>query len=135
MKKSGYNTKQKNEIISFLKNHSGESFSARELIENEEISAGEATVYRTLAYLSKEGVLKKFNDGTTGISLYQIDGGENCHNHMHLICNGCGKIIHLDHSSTSSIEQSIALKQQFEVDCEATVIYGRCIACARRNLY
>ncbi|MBQ6570402.1 MAG: transcriptional repressor [Clostridia bacterium] len=125
----GYNTRQKNEILKFLKLHAGESFSARELIDSSSISAGEATVYRTLNRLTCEGVLKKFADSATGAARYQIDGGEDCREHIHLICSSCGKIIHLNCSFTHNIEQSLEREQSFELDCQNTVIYGKCRTC------
>ena len=129
MQKSAYNTKQKNEILNFFKKYHNESFSARELLESDEICAGEATVYRTLAKLSQEGVLKKYTDGTTGISRYQIDSGEDGRKHMHLICNSCGRSYHLNCNFTRGLEKHIEQAQSFEVDCESTIIYGRCSDC------
>jgi len=54
-----YNTRQRESLISFFKNHPDEVFSARELIADNALNVGEATVYRLLAGLSREGILKK----------------------------------------------------------------------------
>ena len=80
-----YNTKQRAEILEFFKRNFDKSFSAGEIISSDEISAGEATVYRCLSLLSKEGLLRRFTENGAGGALYQYAGSECCR-HFHLKC-------------------------------------------------
>lgn len=124
---SGYNTKQRDEIIAFFNKHKGGCFTAKDIIMSGEVSVGEATVYRTLSRLAGQGVLKRFTDGE-GAS-YRL-GGEDCGCHFHLKCENCGRVIHMDCGLMQDMKQHIEDSHAFVVDIGKTVIYGLCADCS-----
>ena len=56
---SKYKTKQRDEILRLFMYNEGKCMSAREVCSV--VTAGEATVFRTLSSLTEEGLLKRFN--------------------------------------------------------------------------
>lgn len=125
---SGYNTKQRDEILGFFNRHSGGCFTAKDIIRSGEVSVGEATVYRTLSRLAGQGVLKRFTDGEEGAS-YKL-GGEECSCHFHLKCESCGRVIHMDCGFMADMKRHIESSHGFIVDIGKTVIYGLCADCS-----
>lgn len=84
------NSKKRNKIISF--------FSKGDLLTAAEVSrrlkdVDRATVYRNLALLTSEGILREVNL-KKGISSYEINK-EGDH-HQHFICDNCEKVIPVD---------------------------------------
>ena len=66
-KKSKYNTKQRDLIISYLKTVPGKHVTAGEICEHFEgigVNIGVSTVYRQLDRLVDEGAVKKFTAGS-----------------------------------------------------------------------
>ncbi len=125
-----YNTKQRDEIVEFFSRHRDGCFTAKELIHSGEITVGEATVYRTLSKLAKQGVLKRYT-GDGGGASYQLNESEQCDSHFHLRCERCQKLIHMDCSFMSDMKKHIESSHDFAVDIGKTVIYGLCGDCER----
>ena len=123
-----YNTKQRAEILEFFKRNFDKSFSAGEIISSDEISAGEATVYRCLSLLSKEGLLRRFTENGAGGALYQYAGSECCR-HFHLKCVECGGVWHMDCDFMDDIRRHIIKDHDFYVDNSKTVLFGVCGKC------
>lgn len=128
MDRNNYNTKQRDEIVEFFNKHRGKCFTAKDLIKSGEVSVGEATVYRTLSRLTKQGLLKRYTDGESGAA-YQLNESEECFGHFHLKCINCGKLIHMDCEFMSDMKNHIESSHGFAVDIGKTVIYGVCAEC------
>lgn len=126
-KEKSYRTKQKEALLWWFASHPGDCFTAKDLIENPEISLGEATVFRLLARLTKENRLKRYVGAGTSLYQYAYDGA--CQSHFHLKCLTCGQVIHLNCHHMTEIETHIAKEHDFVVDVSSTVIYGTCAAC------
>jgi len=130
MNQKTYKTKQRDEILRFLMENKDSCYSAREITE--QVSAGEATVFRTLAVLVRENRIRKFSAGGSGrgeCSYYQYQEGEACRSHIHLKCEDCGRLIHMDCDFMKEITRHFSKDHGFFVDCGKTVIYGRCTEC------
>ena len=125
-----YNTKQRDEIVEFFSRHRDGCFTAKELIHSGEITVGEATVYRTLSKLAKQGLLKRYT-GDGGGASYQLSESEQCDSHFHLRCERCQKLIHMDCSFMADMKKHIESSHDFAVDIGKTVIYGLCGDCER----
>lgn len=130
MDKSGYNTKQRDEILDFFNKHRGDCFTAKDIIRSGEVSVGEATVYRTLNRLAGQGLLKKFTDGEAG-ACYRLEASEECKTHFHLKCERCQKLIHMNCEFMADMKRHIEGTHDFTVDIGKTVIYGICGDCER----
>ncbi len=123
-----YRTKQRDSILAYFASHPDVCLSAKDIIESPEIEVGEATVFRCLAHLTEEGLIKKYasDDG----ALYQYTHTEACNHHFHLKCLHCGKILHLHCDLMHSLSAHIESDHGFSVDVSRTVIYGYCKDCA-----
>ena len=127
-----YKTRQRDEILRFLMENEDSCFSAREI--SERVTAGEATVFRTLAVLVRENRIRKFSAGSGKgeCSYYQYNASEACSMHIHLKCEDCGKLIHMDCDFMNEITRHFSKDHSFTVDCGKTVIYGYCDDCAKK---
>ncbi|MBE6903750.1 MAG: transcriptional repressor [Ruminococcaceae bacterium] len=124
-----YNTKQKSLIIDFFKNSPDKCFSAKQIIQSNELEMGQATVYRMLSKLSEEGVLKKFISEYDGCANYRLNNCNNCDSHFHLKCLKCGEIIHTDCDIMGKVGTHLAKDHNFVMDNSKTIIYGVCKDC------
>lgn len=130
-----YKTKQRSMIISLFTENRHQCFSSKEIIEELKGKIGEATVYRMLVKLSREGILQKYISEDGKGSLYRLndcDRQEN-HAHFHLRCSNCGELVHMDCHMMEEISQHLRLAHGFYIDNAKTVLYGKCEKCADRG--
>lgn len=127
MAEKKYRTRQRDSILAYFAAHPEASFSAKDIIENAEIEAGMATVFRCLSHLASEGLIKKYASDEGALYQYNPEGA--CNHHFHLKCLACGKIIHLDCEVMEGVSRHIADDHRFTVDVSRTVIYGYCTDC------
>lgn len=127
-----YKTKQREEILRFFMNNKDECFSARDVCAH--VSAGEATVFRTISALTNEGKLKRFKgDSSRGESAFYRYNSCSGDGHIHLMCEDCGALIHADCTFIKDVISHFSSRHGFSVDCEKTVIYGLCTPCRERR--
>ncbi len=132
-REKGYNTKQRDIILSFFRAHPGQCYSAKDLIADSSIVMGDATIFRCLSSLAEEGILSKYIAPGRSGALYQLGGGETCHSHFHLKCLCCGEIVHMDCSFMKDMEEHIESNHAFTIDPSKTVLYGLCRLCRKEN--
>lgn len=128
-----YNTEQKAKIIEFLKKNQDEAFTAAEIyraLSSENI--GKSTVFRRLAELSEEGVIRRIADASTRRVSYRYNSAEHCTGHLHLSCINCGKLIHLDEETSRGLEKRLIQNQSFHLD-PSVVIPGICDGCTKNK--
>ncbi len=126
-----YKTRQRDEILRFLMENKESCFSAKEISAH--VTAGDATVFRTLAVLVRENRIRKFTRGDRGeCSYYRYNASEACSMHIHLKCEDCGTLLHMDCDFMDEIMSHFSKDHGFFVDCGKTVIYGRCTDCMNR---
>ena len=131
-----YSTRAKAKIMEFLKEHKDVRFSAND-VYNDLVRQGEeinpATVYRNLDKLSEDGSLIRTKSVDSNFMIYQYAGEDHaCHDHLHLQCTKCGKIIHLECEFMKEISGHLLGHHGFSVECEGSVIMGLCEDC-RKN--
>ena len=125
----GYTTGKKELIIEFLSQNHDMSYTTEEIAEAVTLNGkGKSTVYRLISELVAQGVLRRLSDGKTRHCTYQYVGGEHCHKHMHLKCNACGKLIHLDEGTTRAFERKVLTLGGFSIE-EGSFLYGKCKEC------
>lgn len=130
-----YNTKQRDEIITFMKTMIGEHITVNDIcmhFATTGTKVGTTTIYRHLEKLVEEGIVKKYIlDNTTAACFEYIDAQKECklNGYTHLKCIKCGKLIHLHCNDLHSTEQHILEKHSFKLDMTRTVLYGLCEAC------
>lgn len=130
---SGYNTKQKENILAFLKSSGDCHKNVREIsdyLASNGTPVGTATIYRQLEKLMAEGLVRKFTvDDKTGACFQYTGRDGGCDEHYHLKCTKCGKLIHLSCDYLSGMSEHILKNHGFVVNSSRTVFYGICREC------
>lgn len=125
-----YSTGQREILLSFLRERPDQQFFIEEIYEqlcvSKDISL--STIYRNINKLVQEEEVRRFAKEGSRKFLYQYIGDTNCSEHLHLKCNVCGQIYHIDDESMNAILLS-ALKNNFMVDKKKSMLYGLCMSC------
>lgn len=131
-----YKTKQKNFVLECLKKHENENLTSENIIgflKQEGVSVSNATVYRHLNSLLEDKSVRRIM-GSDGVFVYRyFDKTKNCERHSHLVCDSCGKLIHLECESLDKIYEHIKNEHGFSVDGIKTVFYGKCKDCRKKS--
>ena len=127
-----YLTRQRKQLLKYLSEHTDEQMTARQIVDAltaESISI--SAVYRNLAALEEDGLLKRsVREGTREV-FYQYIAAEECKDSLHLSCRICGKSIHLGKSETEQLLQSTLESTGFQIDKSETILYGVCADCRK----
>ena len=132
--KSRYKTKQREELLDYLKTLRGRHITAGELCEYFRTCAspiGKATVYRQLDQLVEEGVVYKYMIDAGSAACYEYVP-EDAHHHsgcFHCKCEKCGQLFHIHSAELMEMEQLLQENHHFAVDPMRTVFYGICETC------
>lgn len=128
-----YSTRQKRELMSFLKEHELENFSVDDVVfhmQGRGSKVGRSTVYRYLESLAEQGNVRKYQN-VQGVTQYQhIDDDEDCTKHFHMMCKQCGTLYHVDCALTETFARHIAEEHGFLLDSRETVMIGICRKCS-----
>ena len=135
MGKTIYRTKVREALTSFLKAHSEQRFTAREIyehIQKAQPGVNRVTIYRNLERLCEEGELVCYREANQDAWYYQYSGGHSqCNAHMHAQCSECGKIFHLEMPFVSQFEQNLKTTYGLDIDSSKTIIIGKCKECEK----
>ena len=127
-----YNTRQKREMLSFLKNHDLQHYSVDDLVfemQQQGEKVGRSTVYRFLESLAEQGSVRKYQN-SRGVTLYQhVEDSASCDGHFHMMCRECGKLYHVDCDLMASLARHISGHHGFKIDPRETTLVGVCARC------
>ncbi len=129
-----YITKQRKALLNFLKKHSDEPLSVKMIssaLENENISP--SSIYRNIAMLEAEGVVKYFAKNSAGDNLYRYVKSEHCQNSLHMACRSCGKCFHMDNIQAEKLIKDIEKNSGFLIEKSETMLYGICENCKKQS--
>lgn len=129
---SKYMTRQRKALLDFLGAHADEPFSAREIAEAltpEGVSL--SAVYRNLASLESEGVLRRGGVNDAREATYQYIGAAACRDCLHLSCTKCGRTFHMSAGGAERLQRDALQSDEFHIDRGETVLYGVCRECRR----
>lgn len=133
----GYNTKTRQLILDYLIRNRQHAVSASNILHHLEAqgaSPNPTTVYRYLDRLAGEQRIMKYVSDKGERAVFQyVDEGQHCHDHLHLKCVRCGRIFHLDCGFMDEVRAHLASQHSFTLQCEGSVLYGLCGACAEQN--
>lgn len=131
-----YKTRQREEILSFLRQRPERCFTAKEVREKlleEGLPLGEATVYRTLDLLCQNGALKRFGAGQGKSATYQYAcQNPACEHHLHLKCRSCGVLYHMECRRFAPLWEHLLENHGFQVSQADSILYGVCSACLEK---
>ncbi len=86
-----------------------------------------STVYRTLEWLKKLGMVTETDMGEGSVSYHWAEKGR----HHHLVCQKCGRVVDVDESLPCSFKEALLQRYGFEVDLSHLAFFGRCQSCQR----
>lgn len=128
-----YSTRQKRELLRFMKAHSLENFSVDDVVfrlQDEGAHIGRSTVYRYLESMAEQGTVRKYQNAQ-GMTQYQhVEDESQCSRHFHMMCKQCGSLWHVDCDLMQSLAAHIASEHGFALDAKETVLVGLCAKCA-----
>jgi Fur family ferric uptake transcriptional regulator len=135
LKEKGYKlTPQRRAILDTIIKSEGKHLTAEEIYELVKVDCPEiglATVYRTVLLLDELGVICKL-DLNDGCSRYELVHQNENHQHHHLICTNCGKVLEVEGDLLENLEKNIEEKCNFEIKNHSLKFYGLCSDCKNR---
>lgn len=130
-------THQRLLVLSVLEQNNGKHMTAEdiyELVSEECPEIGLATIYRTLQLLRDMELVDRINldDGCVRYEIGHLlrDGAK--HNHHHLICRGCGRVVPFDGDLLDDLERHIEESIGFHVLDHELKFYGLCRDCMKK---
>ncbi len=129
-------TRQRILVLSVLEQNCGSHMTAEEVygqVSEDYPEIGLATVYRTLQLLLEMQLVDRINldDGCVRYEIGHLLRGNAKHNHHHLICRSCGKVIPFDGDLLEGLEQHIEETAGFHVQDHEVKFYGLCRECVK----
>ncbi len=125
-----YITRQRKELLDFLKQNADALFSATDIylaLQDKQISR--SSIYRNLPVLESEGLIHRVVLSNSNEVYYQSIDSKVCQRSIHLNCIKCGKSQHLKPLAAVQLHDSALQENGFELDPTKTVIYGKCNNC------
>ena len=91
-----------------------------------EPKVGLATVYRTLALLTKSGLALEmdFGDGQK-----RYESSYRSLHHDHMVCTECGKILEFNHPLIEKYQEEVAKQKNFKITSHKLDLFGLCQDC------
>lgn len=136
LKEKGYKlTPQRRAIVDIIIKNEGKHLTTEEiydLVKKDCPEIGLATVYRTVQLLEDIGVVCKL-DLDDGCSRYEIIHEKEIHQHHHLICTRCSKIIEVPDKLLEDLESQIESKYNFKILNHSLKFYGICNECLQKS--
>ena len=124
--------------LSVLEQNSGRHMTAEdiyELVAEDYPEIGLATVYRTLQLLWDMQLVDRISldDGCVRYEIGHLLEDETKHNHHHLICRSCGRVIPFDADLLDDLEHHIEETAGFRVMDHELKFYGLCRECVKKE--
>ncbi len=139
MARTAYRTKQKELLLSYLKETGGQHFTVEDVCAHfakEDETIGVATVYRYLDKMVGEGSVAKYVIDEHSAACFEYRGESACMEaapHFHLKCEKCGTLIHLQCDELSAVQTKLFEDHGFELNPMRTVFYGVCADCRKKT--
>ena len=131
-------TRQRLLVLSVLEENSGRHMTAEdiyELVAEDYPDIGLATVYRALQLLWDMQLVDRisFDDGGVRYEIGHLFKGEAKHNHHHLICRKCNKVIPFGDDLLDDLEHHIEEATGFHVLDHELKFFGLCRECMKKE--
>ena len=127
-----YNTRQKRELLRFLRERDMKHFSVDEVVfemQDRGEKIGRSTVYRYLELLAEQGSVRKYQNAQ-GVTQYQhVADGARCGDHFHMMCSRCGNLMHVDCRLMGMLSAHLMADHGFQLDPRETILVGVCEKC------
>lgn len=134
---NGYKTKQRDLILNYMTTHRNAHVTVAGISDHLASCGtpiGTATIYRQLEKLVEQGVVRKYTvDSATCACFQYVEPDRKCHEHFHLKCEKCGRLIHLECGFVSELSSHVQKEHGFTIDPLRTVFYGVCRECSEQG--
>ena len=90
-----------------------------------ELRMNKTTIYRTLDLLLELELVTEHKCGDGRAQYEPAARGR----HSHMICRGCGQLLHLDEDVAAQLRESLRSRHGFHVDLESYPVFGTCADC------
>lgn len=131
-----YHTKTKDLILEYIQVNKGRRFCAGEIyyyLKGMGKEVNLTTIYRNLDRFEEDQILMKYKTAKNDSATYQyVEPHGKCHEHLHLQCKNCGKIIHLEGPLMETIQEHLNQKHSFQLECPGSVLVGLCGECKKK---
>ena len=99
-----------------------------DLLKNDELELGLATIYRVLTQFEQAGLLTRhFFEG--GRAVFELNRGDH---HDHLICTQCGKVVEFYDPKIEELQKKVAAEHGFALESHAHYLYAVCGDCQKK---
>lgn len=136
LKEKGYKlTTQRRAVLDTIIDNEGRHLTVEEIydmVKKECPEIGIATVYRTIQLFEDAGKIAKV-DLSDGYNRYELIHDYESHQHHHLICKRCGKVIEVQEDLLGQLESEIEEKYSFKVTNHSAIFYGLCSECINKS--
>ena len=136
MTRGVYSTRQKREMLRFLKERSMCHFSVDDVVfemQDRGEKIGRTTVYRFLEQLAEQGSVRKYQS-VQGVVQYQhVEDASRCDGHFHMMCSRCGNLLHVDCEQMRAMAEHLMREHGFELNPRETILVGLCGACREQQ--
>ena len=138
-KKAQYQTKQRDELLTYLESMSGQHITVNDVCEYFRVkgkSIGTTTVYRQLEKMVDQGIVTKYVIDAGSPACFEFVGADSHHQDgscYHCKCEVCGKLVHMHCDEIPQMQQHIREHHGFVIDPTRTVFYGVCETCAEKG--
>ena len=126
-----YQTQQRRALLELFRDNRERSLSADDVLKElpAELQISRSAVYRNLDKMERDGLVSKTLGGEGRKVLYQYAEGEDCCKRVHLKCEKCGKLLHMENESDEERLSALLEKNGFQLDEHSTVLVGVCKDC------
>ena len=125
--KKGYHTKQKEQILAYMKGIPGKHVTASQVyaaLKDGGSRIGSTTVYRSLENLVNEGVVKKYHIEVGCPACFEYVGenessavtGTQAASCFHCKCEKCGRLIHVHCEELEAYFRHLQMEHDFTID-------------------
>ena len=132
-----YQTKQRTALLNYLLSRDKTHVTANQIssyFAQNKLAVGRTTVYRLLNELCENNQVRKYIvDGVSGACYQYAQAEKDCDKHLHLKCEKCGELFHLECEALYELEEHVRNHHAFQVDATKTVLYGKCDNCLKNE--
>lgn len=136
MGRKEYKTKSRKLILQYLieeKEHTVSISDILDFLKEQKELVNVSTIYRYLDKLVSEGKVMKYQNEEGKKAVFQYIEEENtCHQHLHMQCVKCGRVIHLNCGFMEEIKAHMMEHHRFRLQCHNSILYGICSDCEKK---